>query len=284
LTDDLNTTESYGRSAAFFDLDKTLIEGSSAFHFARAAYRAGLMSRSQLARDLMANLRFRVHGSTDAGTAQLRERVQDTLKGMRVVDLDRLGPEVLAGVLPGVYREVLDTAYAHQDMGRRAYIVTAGSQNIAEMLAHVLLLDGGIGTRYEVEDGVYTGRITGPFTYREGKAEAVYEVAAREGLDLKACYAYSDSESDLPLLRCVGYPVAVNPDAQLERIAREENWQVMRFDKLGRQLRLGSSLAAVALLGGGGGYWVARRSRRQGSAISSARRRLRSRGTRAPLK
>jgi HAD superfamily hydrolase (TIGR01490 family) len=284
LSDDLNTAEVYGRSAAFFDLDKTLIEGSSAFHFARAAYRAGLMSRAQLVRDLLANLRFRVQGSTDAGTAQLRERVQGTLKGMRVIDLDRLAPEVLAGVLPGVYRQVLDTAYAHQDMGRRVYIVTAGSQNIAELLAHVLLLDGGIGTRYEVKDGVYTGRITGPFTYREGKAEAVFEVAAREGLDLQACYAYSDSESDLPLLRCVGHPVAVNPDAQLERIARDEDWQVMRFDRLGRQLRLGSSVAAVALLGGGGGYWVARRNRRRGGIIFNPRRRLPGRGNRMPLK
>ena len=127
---------------------------------------------------------------------------------------------MLAGVLPLLYREVLDEAYAHQDAGRPAYIVTAASQELAEVLAHVLVLDGGIGMRSEVRDGVYTGRPAGPFTYREGKAEAIRELAAREGIDLAESYAYSDSESDLPMMRAVGHPVAVNPDRELERVAR----------------------------------------------------------------
>ena len=80
---------------------------------------------------------------------------------------------------------------------------------------------------------MYTGRAGGPFTYREGKAQAIRELAAREGIDLPASWAYSDSESDLPMLRAVGHPVAVNPDAELARVAREEGWEVMRFDRLG---------------------------------------------------
>ncbi|MBD0281790.1 MAG: haloacid dehalogenase-like hydrolase, partial [Thermoleophilaceae bacterium] len=162
-----------GRGAAFFDLDKTLIEGSSALHFARAAYKNGMVSRSQLAKDAWANVRFRLRGSTDEDTEQLKQRVLDAIAGQRTVDLARLvGPHVLAGVLPLLYRKVLDEAYAHQDAGRRAYIVTAASQELADVLAHVLVLDGGIGMRAEVKDGVYTGRPAGPFTYREGKAEA----------------------------------------------------------------------------------------------------------------
>ena len=105
---------------------------------------------------------------------------------------------MLAGILPLLYREVLDEAYAHQDAGRPVYIVTAASQELADVLAHVLVLDGGIGMRSEVRDGVYTGRPAGPFTYREGKAEAIRELAAREGIDLAESFAYSDSESDLP--------------------------------------------------------------------------------------
>ena len=133
--------------AAFFDLDKTLIEGSSALHFARAAYRAGMVSRRQLARDGWANLRFRLNGSTDAGTDELRQRILDSIAGQRRVDLARMGSDVLAGILPLLYREVLEEAYAHQDAGRRAYIVTAASQELAEVLAHVLVMDGGIGMR-----------------------------------------------------------------------------------------------------------------------------------------
>jgi HAD superfamily hydrolase (TIGR01490 family) len=246
------------RGAAFFDLDKTLIEGSSALHFGRAAYKNGLLSRRQLARDLWANLRFRVRGSTDQDTDELRRRILDAIAGQRVTDLRRLGPDVLAGILPLLYKQVLAEAWRHQDAGRPAYIVTAASQELAEVLAAVLVLDGGIGMRSEVRDGVYTGASAGPFTYREGKAEAIREIAAREGIDLAASYAYSDSESDLPMLRAVGHPVAVNPDAALERVARAEGWRIMRFDRLGPMLKIGSITLAVALAGGGGGYAAAR--------------------------
>jgi HAD superfamily hydrolase (TIGR01490 family) len=249
------------RGAAFFDLDKTLIEGSSALHFARAAYRTGMLSRRQLARDAWANVRFRLRGSTDAATEELKQRILDAIAGQRTVDLARLGPQVLAGVLPVVYQEVLDEAYAHQDAGRPAYIVTAASQELADVLAQVLVLDGGIGMRAEVRDGVYTGRADGPFTYREGKAEAIRQLAEREGIDLAESYAYSDSESDLPMLRVVGHPVAVNPDPALQRIAREEGWRIMRFDKLGRRIKLAGAVAGLALAAGGGGFFVARTRR-----------------------
>jgi HAD superfamily hydrolase (TIGR01490 family) len=241
-------------AAAFFDLDKTLMEGSSALHFGRAAYRAGQLSKRQMARDVAANVRFRLQGSTDAATDALRARVFESIAGRRVVDLARLTPDVLAGILPRVYPQMLDVAWRHQDAGRPVYIVTAASQEIAELLAHVLVFDGGIGARSEIHDGVYTGRPDGPFTYREGKAEAIRQVAAREGIDLAESYAYSDSESDLPMLRAVGHPVAVNPDAELARVAREEGWEIMRFDRLGRRLRLAAGAVGIGLVGVGGGY------------------------------
>src|SRR5436305_2245415 len=241
------------RGAAFFDLDKTLMEGSSALHFGRAAYKAGQMSRRQLARDLWANIKFRLHGTTDEQTDALRKRVYESIAGRRVVDLARLTPEILAGILPRIYPQMLEVAWRHQDAGRKIYIVTAASQEIAELLATVLVFDGGIGARSEVRDGVYTGRPEGPFTYREGKAEAIAEVARREGLDLAESWAYSDAASDLPMLRAVGHPVAVNPDAELERVAREGGWEIMRFDRLRRRLRLAGALTGVALLGVTGG-------------------------------
>ena len=257
-----------GKAAAFFDLDKTLMEGSSAFQFARAAYKNGMMSRRQLARDVWANVKFRLEGSTDAGTAELRDRVYESLAGQRVVDMQRLTPEVLAGVLPRLYDQMLRLAWEHQDAGRPVFIVTAASQEMAEMLAHVLHFDGGIGSRSEVRDGIYTGKPAGPFTYREGKAEAIRQVARGQGIDLSQSYAYSDSESDLPMMRIVGHPVAVNPDSELERVAREEGWQIVRFERLGRRLRIAAVASAVALVGGGGGYAAARmRPRRRFSPL-----------------
>ena len=238
--------------AAFFDLDRTLMAGSSGFHWAREARRAGLISRRRLAADAFVNLRFRLEGSTDAATDKVRERVGAMIAGRRVRDLQRLSPRVLSRVLPRLYPQMLAVAYEHQDTGRRVYIVTAASQEMAELLAHVLGFDGGIGSRSEVVDGVYTGRAGGPFTYREGKARALRELAEAEEIDLARSWAYSDSESDLPMLRAVGHPVAVNPDAVLARIARDEGWAVMRFDTLGRRLKAGAAILLAALVGTAG--------------------------------
>jgi HAD superfamily hydrolase (TIGR01490 family) len=238
-------------AAAFFDLDKTLMQGSSAFQFGRAAYKAGQMSRRQLASDAWANIRYRLRGVTDDASEALRLRIATQLSGVPVRSLERLAPDVLAGILPRVYPQMLQVAYEHQDVGRRVYIVTAASQELAEMLAYVLRFDGAIGSHLsEVVNGVYTGRVTGEFVYGEGKPRAIRALAEREGIALEDSYAYSDSASDMPMLRAVGHPVAVNPDAELWRVARDEGWEVLRLDRLSRRIKAGVALAGAAAAGG----------------------------------
>jgi HAD superfamily hydrolase (TIGR01490 family) len=229
-----------------------LISGSSGLYFARAAYESGLMSRSRLARDGYENLRFRLRGSTDARAEQVIVRVGEMIRGVRVRDLQRLAPRVLGGVLPRLYPQMLARAWAHQDDGLAVYISTAASQEMADLLALVLGFDGGIGSRSEVVEGRYTGRAAGPFNYREGKALAIRELADREGLDLARSFAYSDSESDLPMLRAVGHAVVVNPDAILGRIAIQEGWEIVRLDRLGRRLLLSAGMFATGAAGGAG--------------------------------
>ena len=238
-------------AAAFFDLDRTLMAGSSGLHWARAARGAGLLTRRRMARYGWENVKFRLQGSTDSATDRVRREVGEMIGGQRVVDMQRLAPKVLAGVLPRLYTQMLEVAHAHQDAGRRVYICTAASQEMADMLAHVLSFDGAVGARSEIIDGRYTGRPAGPFTYREGKAQALRELAQAQGIDLAASYAYSDSESDLPMLRAVGHPVVVNPDAALARAAREEGWEIMRFEQLGRRLKAASAVLVAALVGTG---------------------------------
>jgi HAD superfamily hydrolase (TIGR01490 family) len=238
------------RAAAFFDLDRTLMAGSSGIFFARAAYEAGMITRGRLLGDLWQNLRFRLRGSTDDWADEVRRRVGQMLAGVAVRDLQRMSPRVLAGVLPRLYPQMLERAYRHQDAGRPVYIVTAASQEMADLMAHVLVFDGGVGSRLEVCDGRYTGRAAGPFNYREGKVLSLRELAEREGIDLAASYAYSDSESDLPMLRAVGHPVVVNPDADLRRIAAEEGWEILRLDRLGRRLKVLAAVAGATALGG----------------------------------
>jgi HAD superfamily hydrolase (TIGR01490 family) len=249
------------RGAAFFDLDRTLMAGSSAYHFGRASYRLGRLTRRQLARDALDQIRFRLRGSTDAAVNALLERILAGIKDQRVVDLARMRADVLAGILPRVYPQMLRVVREHQDAGRPSYIVSAASQEMVETLAMVLAMDGAIGTRSEIRDGVYTGRLAGPFVYGEGKATALREFARQEGIDLSASWAYSDSASDLPMLKAVGNPVAVNPDAELAAVARRERWQVLRFEKLGQRLRV-LVAALVAGAAGGSGTWLAARRAR----------------------
>jgi HAD superfamily hydrolase (TIGR01490 family) len=240
--------ESHG--AAFFDLDRTLMAGSSGIFFARAAFETGMITRTQLVGDLYQNLRFRLRGSTDDWADAVRVRVGEMLAGVPVRDLQRMSPRVLAGVLPRLYPQMLERAYRHQDAGEPVYIVTAASQEMADLLAYVLAFDGGLGSRLEVVEGRYTGRAAGPFNYREGKVDSLRELAARESIELAASHAYSDSESDLPMLRAVGHPVVVNPDPDLARIAAREGWEILRLDHLGRRLKVLVALSAAATLGG----------------------------------
>jgi len=233
------------RGAAFFDLDKTLMDGSSGVYFARAAFETGMISRRRLVLDLLENVRYRLVGSTDDRADAVRLRVGEMIAGVPVRDLQRLAPRVLAGVLPRLYPEMLERAWAHQDEGTPIFILTAASQEMADLLCHVLGFDGGLGSRSEVLDGVYTGRAAGPFNYREGKVTSMQIVADELGLDLAGSWAYSDSESDLPMLRSVGHPVVVNPDGALRAIAIGEGWEIIELDHLRSRLKLAAALAGA---------------------------------------
>ncbi len=226
-----------GRGAAFFDLDKTLIQGASGFHFAYAARQTGLMSRRQLAKDAYANLQYRLRGASDDQSEAVRLRAAQALAGLRVRDLQRLSAIVMRRILPRIYPEILSIAYAHQDAGRPVYIVTATAEDLAVVLAHVLAFDGALGSNAgEVIDGHFTGRANGVYLYGPAKPLAIRALAEREQIDLSASYAYSDSISDLPMLEVVGHPVVVNPDAELRERAIAGGWEILHLDPIGRRL------------------------------------------------
>ena len=247
------------RAAAFFDLDKTLMAGSSGMQFARIAAKQGIVSRRLLVSWGWEHLRYRLRGTTDARTAEVLKVARELIRGVPEKSIDRMGPEVMAAILPRVFPQMLEEVYAHQDAGRPNFIVSAAGNGVVEQLAHVLGMDGGIGTRYETDaDGNFTGRLDGPFVYGEGKVTAMREFAATHRIELADSYAYSDSLSDLPMLRAVGNPVAVNPDPPLAEIARAEGWQTMRFERLGRRL-LALGVTVLATVGGFGASRVAAR-------------------------
>jgi HAD superfamily hydrolase (TIGR01490 family) len=249
------------RAAAFFDLDKTLMAGSSGMQFARVATRQGIIGRRQLASWAVEHMRYRLRGTTDERTAEVLRVARELIAGVPAKTIDRMAPEVMAAILPRVYPQMLRRVYDHQDAGLATFIVSAAGHDLVESLASVLGMEGGIGTRYEVDpDGNFTGRFEGPFVYGAGKVEAMREFAVVHEIDLAESYAYSDSLSDLPMLRAVGHPVAVNPDPPLAEIAKQEGWQTMRFERLGRRL-VAVTITLLATIAGFGGSRIAARRR-----------------------
>ena len=240
---------STGPSAAFFDLDRTLISGSSTFVFGIAAWRAGLVRRGQFVKDASAALAFRLTGASDETSHGVRDRILGAVEGVRHDDLVGLNTDIVPKLMERVRPEAKQLVDMHRHAGRATYIVSASPVELVNPLAGALGMTAGIGTVSEILDGVYTGKLAGPFCYGEGKVEAITELARWEGLDLRQCYAYSDSASDLPMLELVGHPVAVNPDSRLERIAHRRGWPIVIFSRRTKAVvrRTSQGVAATSL-------------------------------------
>jgi HAD superfamily hydrolase (TIGR01490 family) len=248
--------------AAFFDLDRTLIRRSSALALAGSFRERGVIGRGQLAKAAAWQLLFAARGASAEAVRRASEDGMRIMSGFSVDELRELVADAMEPVLkPLVYRDPLRLVEQHRARGERVYIVSATLQEIVDELARELGFDGAIGSTCEIVDGVYTGRVLRP-CHGSGKAAALRELAEREGIDLAASTAYSDSHTDLPFLEVVGRPVVVNPDAALRRIARERGWPTLQFDELAfpAARRLRPALLGIPLaLGAGAMVLVARR-------------------------
>jgi HAD superfamily hydrolase (TIGR01490 family) len=215
--------------AAFFDLDKTVISKSSSLALSRPMYRAGMVTRSQLLKGAYAQLVYLLVGADDRRMERAKEGILAITKGWDREQVEKLARESIEKVLdPFIYQEALDLIALHHALGRSVYIVSSSPEEVVRPLVERLGADGVIATRAESVDGKYTGKLEF-YCYGEQKADAVRNLAEREGIDLSNSYAYSDSATDLPLLEAVGSPVAVNPDRELRKIAEHRNWKVRHF-------------------------------------------------------
>jgi HAD superfamily hydrolase (TIGR01490 family) len=235
--------------AAFFDLDKTIIAKSSTLAFTGKLHKAGLLGRRTLMRTAISQIFYVLFGADHDQLEKTREMLMTLTKGWDRAEIERIVEETLDDVVaPLVYAEALFLIDEHLRDGRRVYIVSASPEEVVRPLAHYIGVEDIIATRPEVDDrGRYTGEVE-MYAYAEEKAVQMEVLAAAEDIDLSESYAYSDSATDLPMLKTVGHPHAVNPDKELREAAEEHGWPILEFS---RQVGLSSKLTRpVPLISG----------------------------------
>lgn len=253
------------RRAAFFDLDRTLIPGSSLFLLARGAYERDMFKVADLLRFAWGQAVFRLAGERESNMEMSRTSTLEFVTGHKSDELVAWGRQIAEErILPRVYEDIVRVIEEHKQRGDLTFLVTAAPVELASTIAEALGMTGAIATVSEIDaEGYYTGRLVGSVMHGPEKAKAVAEVAAEHGVDLADCSAYSDSMNDLPLLESVGDPHAVNPEHELSRIARVRGWRVHELRTRRRALLIGipAGLGGAGVFGSGIalGMWAGRR-------------------------
>lgn len=254
-------------AAAFFDVDNTLVHGSSLVHFARGLAARKYFTYRDVLGVLYAQAKFQLTGRENSDdVAAGRSKALSFIEGRSTAELMEVGEEIYDEIIASkIWPGTRALAQMHLDAGQQVWLVTATPYELAATIARRLGLTGALGTVAESVDGVFTGRLVGDILHGTGKAHAVRSLAIREGLNLRRCTAYSDSYNDVPMLSLVGTAVAINPDAALRSLARERGWEIRDFRTARKAARIG--VPSAVALGALGGALAAVVSRRQDGPI-----------------
>ncbi|MDV6011356.1 HAD-IB family hydrolase [Haloechinothrix sp. LS1_15] len=259
------------RTAAFFDLDKTIIASSSALAFSKPLLRQGLINRRAALKSAYAQLVFSLSGADADRTERLRAQISALCSGWDVAQVSAIVQETLHDVVdPLVYAEATEIIASHKADGHDVIVLSATGAEVVQPIAEMLGADSWVATRMEIVDGRYSGNVEF-YCYGEQKAAAAQQLAETHGYELQHCHAYTDSSTDLPLLEAVGNPCAVNPDRALRKLADERGWPMLTFNKpVSLRSRLPGAGATAVALGVGvgavaaGATWYGLRHRRKG--------------------
>jgi HAD superfamily hydrolase (TIGR01490 family) len=221
------------KRVAFFDVDNTLMQGSSLFFLSRGMYQRGFFNRRDIVAFLFANLRYQLTGKENKEEVlRVQNAACDFIKGHRVTEFETLAADVYDRyVSPALWQGTIEIAHDHLNAGEEVWLITASPREMADLIAKRLGFTGALGTVAEVRDGMYTGNLDGNLLHGQEKAIAVRKLAQIENIDLKNSYAYSDSHHDIPLLEAVGKPRVINPDTPLQVRALRDHWPIHDFRK-----------------------------------------------------
>ena len=216
-------------SAAFFDLDKTIIAKSSTLAFGKPFYQGGLINRRAVLRSAYAQFVFALAGADADQMERMRDYLTAMCTGWDVQQIRDIVNETLHDIIdPLVYDEAVELITEHKAAGRDVVIISSSGDEVVRPIGEMVGADHVIATRMVVADGKYTGEIE-YYAYGPHKAAGLLALATKHGYDLADSYAYSDSITDLPMLEVVGHPNVVNPDKALRKTALENGWPILSF-------------------------------------------------------
>ena len=238
---------------AFFDVDNTITRGSTLYFLGKGMYNRGFFTKRDIGAWVLANIRFRMTGTEKSEVIRrFQKAATDFIGGHDVKEIRIIGEQIYSEfVSPSIWEGTIELAKEHLSSGDEVWLVTASPEDFANLIAERLGFTGAIGTKAEIKDGKYTGNLNGKLLHGKEKAIAITELTKARGINLKDCFAYSDSHNDLPLLSAVGHPRAINPDAKLRIIAFAQSWPVHDFRRLRWLNRfIGPFISRLA------GFWV----------------------------
>lgn len=218
------------KSAAFFDLDNTIVEGSSIYYFAKGLVKQGELTRRSIAKMAYQHFQYkRTKTETENAIETTTKKLLEFSRDKTCAHLQNLCHAIVDEFLPKkINKELLSHIERHKSEGRDTWIMTASPIEIAEVIAKKLGMTGAFGTRGEIVGGAYSGNVLEKPLHGFSKAEKVFELAAEHKYNLDDSFAYSDSMNDLPLLISVGNPNIVNPNKELKAVAQKNNWPILR--------------------------------------------------------
>lgn len=215
--------------AAFFDMDGTILAVNSGTEYLRLMWRLGKMPLPKLVRGgyWLAQYKLGLLDGARISEISLRDVVGDPEAEMR----ERCESWYARDLAPHIYDEARAAIQKHREAGHPVALLTSATQFAAEPLARELGIEHVLCTRLEVVEGKFTGKLSAPLCFGDGKVTQAEDFASQHGVDLDRSYFYTDSVTDRAMLLRVGHPRVVNPDPRLRRLAAQLRWPVERWSR-----------------------------------------------------
>jgi len=210
---------------AFYDLDHTILADNSATHLIQEARKRGVMTPQRYRHAIWLSILYKLR---IGNSAAMIVRMLTWLNGLEKEMIDGLCREVFREtIIHKIRPQILDSIARHRNQGGSVVLLSSASEPICIPVCEHLGMDDMICSSLESENGVLTGKLVGPLVYGQEKKKQLLAYCTSNGQDPLNAYYYGDSHTDQYVMEAVGHPVAVDPDRELLKIARDRQWSIL---------------------------------------------------------